>query len=392
MTTAAKEPPATAAAAPVAHEGLRDVVALESSICTVIGDANLPEGRLIYRGYDIHDLAEHSTFEETTYLLWHGNLPTRAQLDDLKRQLEQHRRLPDQLIELMRRFPKEATPMDVLRTTVSALQLWDSQENDDTDAANHAKALRLTAQMPMLVTAWDSIRVGKEPVAPKVGQSTARAFLYMLTGQEPTDVAERTLDIALILHADHELNASTFAARVTAATLADVHSSITSAIGALIGPLHGGANEAVLHTLKEIGSIDRVEPYIMNKLNAHEKIMGFGHAVYRTRDPRATRLREMSRQLGESRGDLKYYEMSRKIEDVMMREKGLNCNVDFYSASAYDALGVPMDLFTPVFAVSRISGWTAHVLEQYADNKLIRPRAQYVGQRDRKYTSIEQRA
>ena len=387
MTTAAKEPPA----APMAREGLRDVVALESAICTVIGDANLPEGRLIYRGYDIHDLAEQSTFEETTYLLWHGDLPTRAQLDDLKRQLEQHRRLPDPIVDLMRRFPKEATPMDVLRTTVSALQLWDPQENDDDDAANHAKALRLTAQMPMLVTAWNSIRQGQDPIPPTPGQSTARAFLHMLTGQEPTDVAERTLDIALILHADHELNASTFAARVTAATLADVHSSITSAIGALIGPLHGGANEGVLRMLKEIDAIDRVESYLKQKLDAHQKIMGFGHAVYKTRDPRATRLREMSRQLGESRGDLKYYEMSRKIEEVMMQERGLNCNVDFYSASAYDALGIPMDLFTPVFAVSRISGWTAHVLEQYADNKLIRPRAQYVGARDRKYTPIEQR-
>jgi citrate synthase len=299
--------------------------------------------------------------------------------------------LPGQVIDLMRRFPKESTPMDVLRTTVSALQLWDPQENDDSDQANHNKAVRLTAQMPMLVTAWHAIRSGKEPLSAKPGQSTARAFLYMLNGEEPTDVAERSLDIALILHADHELNASTFAARVTAATLADVHSAVTSALGALIGPLHGGANEAVLRMLREIGDQSRVESYVKEKLARREKIMGIGHAVYKTKDPRATHLREMSRQLGESRGDLKFWEMSRQIEDLMLREKHLNANVDFYSASTYDALGIPMDLFTPVFAVSRIAGWTAHILEQYANNKLIRPRAEYVGQWDRKYVPLEQR-
>ena len=389
MTTAAS----AQSAAPAAHEGLRDVIANESAICTVIGDPELPEGRLIYRGYDIHDLAQHSTFEETTYLLWHGELPSKQQLNKLEQQLEAHRILPDPVIDLMRRFPLQATPMDVLRTTVSALQLWDSDENDDSDLANHRKAMRLTAQIPMLVTAWHSIRSGQEPVGPRPGQSTARAFLFMLSGgQEPTDVAERTLDTALILHADHELNASTFAARVTAATLADVHSAITSALGALIGPLHGGANEAVLRMLREIGDPSRVESYIDAKLERHEKIMGFGHAVYKTKDPLATNLREMSRQLGESRGDLKYWQMSRQVEDLMLQKRSLHCNVDFYSASTYYALGFPIDLFTPVFAVSRIAGWTAHVLEQYADNKLIRPRAQYVGQWDRKYIPVEQRA
>jgi citrate synthase len=367
------------------------VVALESAICTVIGDPDLPEGRLIYRGYDIHDLAQHSTFEETTYLLWHGDLPNRAQLAELQQQLEQHRTLPQPVVDLMRRFPPQSTPMDVLRTTVSALQLWDPQENEDSEQANHDKAMHLTAQMPMLVAAWHAIRSGREPLAPQPGQSTARAFLYMLNGEEPSDVAERTLDIALILHADHELNASTFAARVTAATLADVHSAVTSAIGALIGPLHGGANEAVLRMLQEIGEPSRVESYVHEKLARHEKIMGIGHAVYKTKDPRATHLREMSRQLGESRGDLKLWEMSRQVEDLMLREKKLHANVDFYSASTYHALGIPMDLFTPVFAVSRIAGWTAHVLEQYADNKLIRPRAQYIGQWDRQYVPIEQR-
>lgn len=374
MTTAAKE-------------GLEDVVAGPSAICEVNGI----EGRLIYRGYDIHDLAEHSTFEETTYLLWHGKLPTRSQLTQLQRDLQTNRPLPKDVIELMKRFPPRSTPMDVLRTSVSALQLWDKEENDDTEEANHHKALRLTAQLPTLVTAWHRIRSGQEPIAPKEGQSTAEAFLYMLTGEEPDDVAERTLDVALILHADHELNASTFAARVTAATLSDVHSAITSAIGALIGPLHGGANEGVIHMLQAIGDLDNVESYITKELAAHHRIMGLGHRVYRTADPRATHLREMSRQLGERRNDLKFWQMSRKIEEVMMREKQLNANVDFYSASTYYALGIPIDLFTPLFAVSRVSGWTAHVLEQYANNRLIRPRAEYVGPRDLKYVPIDQR-
>jgi citrate synthase len=272
------------------------------------------------------------------------------------------------------------------------LQLYDPQENDDSDAVNHHKALALTAQMPALVATWHRLRNGQEPIAPPEGKHTAEALLIMLTGEQPTPVAVKTLDVALILHADHELNASTFAARVTAATLADVHSAITSAIGALIGPLHGGANEGVLRMLKEIGEPARVESYIHDKLARREKIMGIGHAVYKTKDPRASHLREMSRQLGESQGNLKFWEMSRAIEDLMLREKGLNANVDFYSASTYNALGIPMDLFTPVFAVSRIAGWTAHVLEQYANNKLIRPRAEYIGAWDRTYIPIDERA
>jgi citrate synthase len=282
--------------------------------------------------------------------------------------------------------------MDVLRSIVSSSQLWDPQENDDSDGANHAKALRLTAQMGTFVAAWHRLRSGQEPIAPRAGQNTAEAFLYMLTGEEPDDIAARTLDVGLILHADHELNASTFAARVTAATLSDVHSAVTSALGALIGPLHGGANEGVIRMLQEIGDVDRVEPYIKEKLAQHQRIMGFGHRVYRhVDDPRATHLREMSRQLGERRGDLKFWEMSRKIEEVMRRERDLRANVDFYSASTYYALGIPIDLFTPVFAVSRIAGWTAHILEQYANNRLIRPRAEYTGERDLEYVPIDQR-
>jgi citrate synthase len=388
MTTA--QTPATAGA-PTSREGqgLEDVIAGPSAICEVNGE----KGQLIYRGYDIHDLARYSTFEETTYLLWHGKLPTRAQLTSLEQELQANRALPPEALEMLRRFPKTVTPMDVLRTTVSALQLWDPQENDDSDEANHAKALRLTAQMGTIVAAWHRLRSGQEPIPPKTGHNTAEAFLYMLTGDDTDDIGERTLDVALILHADHELNASTFAARVTAATLSDMHSAITSALGALIGPLHGGANEGVIRMLQEMGDMSRVEPYLMEKLSQRgARIMGFGHRVYRhVDDPRATHLREMSRQLGERRGDLKYWEMSRKIEEVMLREKNLRANVDFYSASTYFALGIPIDLFTPVFAVSRIAGWTAHVLEQYANNRLIRPRAEYVGERDLEYVPIDQR-
>ncbi|MBI3970438.1 MAG: citrate synthase [Chloroflexi bacterium] len=368
-------------------EGLRDVVAGPSAITEVNGT----EGRLLYRGYDIDDLARYSTFEETTYLLWHGVLPARQPLAELEQQLRAHRALPAEVVDLLHRLPRQATPMDVLRTAVSALQLWDPDANDDGQDASHRKALRLTAQMPALVAGWHRLRSGQELVPPAAEQNTAAAFLYLLTGETPDPVAVRTLDVALILHADHELNASTFAARVTAATLADLHSAITSAIGALIGPLHGGANEGVMRMLFAIGDVDNVEAFIKHELAQHRRIMGFGHAVYRTADPRATHLCEMSRRLGERRGDLKFWEMSRKIEEVMKREKGLNANVDFYSASTYHALGIPIDLFTPVFAVSRIAGWTAHVLEQYANNRLIRPRAEYTGARNGEYVPIDQR-
>ncbi|MGI8423738.1 MAG: citrate/2-methylcitrate synthase [Chloroflexota bacterium] len=378
----------------VTKEGLQDVIAGHTAICTVYGgdrEKNI-SGRLIYRGYDIEDLAQHSTFEEVVYLLWHGKLPTGKQLEELRKGLERERALPNEIVDLMRRFPKKATPMDVIRTTVSALSLFDPEGAVDTPEANRHKALRLTAQMPAIVAAWHRLRAGQEPVAPKPGQNTAAAFLYMLSGKEPDEVAVRTLDVALILHADHEFNASTFAARVTAATLSDMHSAVTSAVGALIGPLHGGANEGVIHMLKEMGSMGKVEPVIKEMLaDKSKRVMGFGHRVYKTADPRATHLREMSRKLGEQKGDLKYWEMSRKIEEIMMRDKHLNANVDFYSASTYWALGLPTDLFMPIFAVSRIAGWTAHVLEQYSDNRIIRPLADYQGERDLKYVPIEQR-
>lgn len=374
--------------------GLEDVVAGRTAICEVIGgdrDRDLP-GKLSYRGYDIDDLARFSTFEETAYLLWNGALPTRDQLQSLNADLQHDRPLSDEAIALMRQFPSTSTPMDVLRTTVSTLALWDLDVNESSPEASQRKALRLTAQLPTIVTAWHRLRARQEPIAPKSGHSTAESFLYMLTGEEPDPVARRTLDVALILHADHEFNASTFAARVTAATLSDVYSAIISAIGALKGPLHGGANEGVIRMLLEIGEPANVRPYVENVLtDRSRRVMGFGHRVYKGPDPRAVHLREMSRKLGQRQGDLTYWEMSRQIEEIMEREKQLYANVDFYSASTYHALGIPIDLYTPIFAVSRIAGWTAHVLEQYADNRLIRPVAEYVGKRDQQYVPIEKR-
>ena len=371
----------------VAKAGLEGVVAAQSSI----SDVNGQEGRLIYWGYDIHDLAEHATFEEVTYLLWNGQLPTPAQLEELKTQLSREARLPAEIQQFMRSIPKAASPMDMLRTVVSALALYDPEAADMSREANVRKAIRLTAKFPTIVTTFERLRNGSEPVEPREDLSVAGNFLYTLRGQEPDEVATRTMDVALVLHADHELNASTFAARVTAATLSDMYSAIVSAIGTLKGPLHGGANEGVIKNLLEIGSVENVEAWTKDALANKKKIMGFGHRVYRTEDPRATHLREMSRKLGERTGEKKWYEMSRKMEEVMIREKKLNPNVDFYSASTYYALGIPTDLFTPIFACSRITGWTAHVLEQYENNRLIRPRAEYVGPRGQKYVPINER-
>ncbi|HKP87949.1 MAG TPA: citrate synthase [Blastocatellia bacterium] len=371
----------------VAKAGLEGVVAGESSI----SDVNGQEGRLIYAGYDIHDLAQHSTFEEVIYLLWNLRLPTRSELDELKQQLSRESGLPSQIQDLIRAVPKEANPMDMLRTVVSALSFYDPDGADMSREANVRRAIRLTAKFPTIVTTYQRIRNGQDPVEPREGLSLAGNFLYTLRGEEPDEIATRTMDMAFVLHADHEWNASTFAARVTAATLSDMYSAIVSAIGTLKGPLHGGANEGVIKNLLEIGSVENVEAWTQDALIKKKKIMGFGHRVYRTEDPRATHLREMSGQLGERTGEKKWYEMSRKMEEVMLREKKLNPNVDFYSASTYYALGLPTDLFTPIFACSRISGWTAHVLEQYGNNRLIRPRAEYVGPRGLKYTPIEQR-
>ena len=359
-----------------APKGLEGVVATTSKICYIDGD----NGVLAYRGIDIHELAEKSNFEETCHLLWHGDLPTAAQLKELRDRLASERKLDRAIIDLLRNTPKTASPMDILRTAVSALGIYDRDEKNNDHEANVSKAIRLTSQIAMVVAAIDRIRKGKKLVDPDPALSHAANFLLLLNGEKPSATAERALDIALILHADHELNASTFAARVTAATLSDMHSAITSAIGALKGPLHGGANEAVFHILEKIDATgsDPVA-YVRDMLAQKKKISGFGHRVYHTEDPRATHLRKMSEDLCASSGQPKWFEMSRKIEQFVKAEKKLNANVDFYSASTYHVLGIDVDLFTPIFAVSRISGWSAHVIEQLDDNRLIRPRADYIG-------------
>ena len=373
----------------VAGKGLEGIVATNSSICWIDGDA----GVLAYRGIDIHELAQKSTFEETTYLLWHGKLPNKAELADFSKKLTAARKLPPQIIDLLKSFPKQATPMEVLRTSVSALSFYDPDEKAVDHDSNVRKSFDLTAQIAMLVAAFDRIRKGKPVVEPDTSLSHAGNFLWMLTGEKPSATATRTFDVALILHADHELNASTFAARVIAATLSDIHSAITGAIGALKGPLHGGANEAVMRMLYAIDKqgADPVE-YVRQMLAQKKKISGFGHRVYHTEDPRATHLRKMSEDLSRDSGNPKWFEMSRKIELFINAEKKLNANVDFYSASTYTTLGIDLDLFTPIFAVSRIAGWAAHVIEQLDDNRLIRPRAEYVGpEYPAKYTPIENR-
>ncbi len=372
--------------------GLRDVVAAPSSICFIDGE----KGILSYAGYNIHELAEQSTFEEVTFLLWNGRLPRQNELDALKRDLAANRSIAAETLEMIRRFPRDAVPMNVLRTAVSALALYDAEEADTSLEASRRKALRLTAQLPTVVAAMDRIRKGLEPIAPRKDLTLAANFLYMLNDREPMDVEAHAFDIALILHADHEFNASTFAARVTAGTLADIYAAITSAIGALSGPLHGGANEQVIKMLLEVGSLDNADRYVADKFASGAKIMGIGHAVYRTEDPRATHLRRMSEEIGKRQGDTRWFDISRRIEELTIGEmekrgKKLRANVDFYSASVYYMLGIATDLYTPIFAVSRISGWTAHVLEQLSNNKLIRPRAEYTGESNLSYVPIDQR-
>jgi citrate synthase len=360
----------------VAGKGLEGIVAANSGICWIDGEA----GVLAYRGIDIHELAVNSTFEETTYLLWNGILPNQFELRQFQSQLALSRELDQRIVDLLRGFPKSATPMEVLRTAVSALSFYDADETDNSHDANVRKSYRLTSQIAMIVALYDRIRKGLEIVPPDRSLTHAANLLWMLNGAMPSDTAIKTMDIALILHADHELNASTFAARVIAATLSDVHSAITGAIGALKGPLHGGANENVMRLLYAIdkAGADPVE-YVKNMLAAKQKVPGCGHRVYKTEDPRATHLRRMSERLGKDAGQPKWFEMSRAIELYVKATKGLNPNVDFYSASTYKILGIDIDLYTPIFAASRIAGWTAHVIEQLDDNRLIRPRAEYIG-------------
>lgn len=367
--------------------GLQDVVIATSSICSIDGQ----RGILTYRGYNIHDLAQNSTFEEVVYLLWHGRLPKRQELEELRRELAENRPIAPEILDLLKRLPPPQHPMETLRTAVSALSLYDPEAEDMSVEANHRKALRLTGQMGTIVAAFGRIREGKEPVSPDPKLNHAANFLYMLQGKAPDAETARHFDVALILHADHSFNASTFAARVTASTLSDMHSAITSAIGTLKGPLHGGANEQVMRTLLEIQTLEKADDYVHQLLAQKKKVMGFGHRVYHTEDPRATVLRKMSEEIGRRHNNTKWFEMSKQIEDLMIREKKINANVDFYSASAYYVMGIPLDLYPLVFAVSRISGWTAHVLEQYAANKLIRPLAEYTGPANQKYVSIDKR-
>jgi citrate synthase len=368
--------------------GLEDVIAGESGICFIDGE----KGILAYRGYNIHELATNSTFEETCHLLWFGRLPKQAELDDTVKKLAASRAVPQPVIDFLKTLPKKALPMEALRTTVSMLSIFDAETEDMSPEANLRKAIRLTAQTGTLVTAFDRIRNGKEPVAPRADLSHAANFAYMLNGTPPNDTMTKALDIALILHADHEWNASTFAGRVAAATLSDIYSAVTAAIGALKGPLHGGANEAVMRMLQQIGDPSKVDAYVHDIFAQKKKIPGFGHRVYHTEDPRATHLRRMSKELCERAGQAKWYQMSERIEALLKSEKKLNANVDFYSASTYHVIGMPIDLFTPFFAVSRMSGWTAHILEQYSNNRLIRPRAEYIGPTpDLKWVPVNQR-
>jgi citrate synthase len=368
------------------HRGLEDVVALESRICFIDGN----EGRLLYQGYDIRDLAAGSTFEEVAYLLWYGRLPTAAQLADLRRRFGALRTLPAPLVERIQSMPTESTPMDVLRTAVSALALFEPDETKP-GSSSIGGAQRLTAALPSIIGTFHRRRAGLPALGARPDLSQAAYLVYALLDREPTELEARAIDVALILHADHELNASTFAARVTASTLSDLYSAVTSAVGTLKGPLHGGANERVLELLNEIGTPELAETVIKEKLSRHERIMGFGHRVYKVEDPRATILREWSRKIGESKGNLRYFELLRKVEEIVHREKGLSPNVDLYSGSVYTLLGIPHDLFTPIFAASRVAGWTAHVLEEYQDLRLIRPTSKYVGATDLTYRPVEGR-
>jgi citrate synthase len=367
--------------------GLEGVVAGESEICYIDGH----QGTLSYRGYNIHTLADHATFEEVVFLLWQGWLPKRGELAQLKEELAAARELPGPVTEFLRGVT-QSNAMDMLRTAVSMLGLYDAEAQDMSPEANRRKAARLMAKTATIVTSFERIRTGKPVLAGDPSLGFAANFLYTLTGNKPDDVMERAFDVALTLHADHELNASTFAARVTAATLSDIYSCVTSGIGALKGPLHGGANQDVIRWLLDLGDEHEAEQRVKDKLAAKIKIPGFGHRVYRTEDPRATHLRVLSEELGKRTGHEKLYYLSRTMEQTVMAEKRLNPNVDFYSASTYYSLNIPVDLFTPIFAVSRMSGWTAHVLEQYHNNRLIRPRADYKGKPDgQPWIPIEQR-
>lgn len=370
-----------------AIKGLKGVIAADSEVCFIDGQ----QGILSYRGYSIHDLAENSTFEEVAYLLLEGELPTRRELDEFRATLASQRDVPPQVLSFLRSVPKDAVPMSVLRTAVSVAGLYDAQAEEHSPDANRSNSVRLIARMGSIVAAFHRLRQGLEPVAARADLGHAANFLYQLNGRLPSEQETRAMDMILVLHAEHSFNASTFAGRVVGATLSDIYSAIVGAIGALKGPLHGGANTEVLNTLMEISTVENVEPWVESQLAKKAKFMGFGHAVYQVEDPRAQHLKDLSRQLGEEKGETKWYEMSVKLEGLVKEAIQKNCNVDFYSASLQHYMGVPGDLFTCIFAVSRIAGWCAHILEQWSDNKIIRPSCNYTGPSDRTYTPIARR-
>jgi len=375
---------------PITAKGLEGIIANSTRLSDVLGQ----EGILIYSGYDINEIAGNATYEEVVYLLWHGEFPNREQLNELTGRLRAERELPEGVLDFLRSAPKNANPMDVLRTGVSMLGLYDNALNEEhaRDDADRRRAISITAKIGVMAAYFHRVRRGLDlpPVRKDLGE--AAHFLYLLNGEEPSQEAARTLDVAFVLHADHGMNASTFSARVTIATLSDIYSAITSAIGTLKGPLHGGANEGVIHMLQEIGSEDNVDAWVEEQLAQKKKIMGIGHRVYKVLDPRAPHLRNMAVKLCEQLGEPKWIRMSERIAAIMKERKGLNANVDFYSATVYYSLGIPTDMFTPIFAIARTSGWTAHVLEQLSDNRLYRPLSEYVGPAvGKKFIPIDER-
>jgi citrate synthase len=372
----------------VSDKGLREIVAAQTRISDIDGTL----GRLWYVGYPIEDLAEHASYEEVVFLLQNTRLPTQSELDELVVFMNEQRDPTRFIKDLMPTLAQQTSPMSMLRTTVSAASAYDPDGWDNSPEANERKALRLIARTATFVAMYHRLRTNQDLVEPSTKLGHAGNFLYMLTGVEPSQEDADVLDTTFTLYADHTMNASTFTARIIASTLADIHSAITGAIAALKGPLHGGANEESMKMLEEVGSPDRAGAYIKDRLERKQKIMGFGHAVYKTMDPRARILKRLSRETGERHGDLRWYRISEAIEEITLREKGLNPNVDFYAASVYHSLGIPTDLMTPIFAMARMAGWTAHVREQYADNRVIRPDSEYVGPRDQRWVPVDERA
>ena len=368
-------------------KGLEGVVAATTHLSDVRGDI----GQLIYRGYDINELAGKVTFEEVVHLLHFGHLPNRKELDELKSLLAARRELPEGMVQFIKQFPKETPPMHAIRTAVSALGCLDPKSDHDTLEENRLRALQLIARIPVITAYFHRHRQGKSLLPPDASLGEAANLLYLLDAEKPSPEKVNTLDMCYVLHADHGMNASTFSARVTIATLSDIYSAITSAIGTLKGPLHGGANEGVIKMLQEIGSLDRVDAYLAEALAQKRKIMGFGHRIYKTLDPRAPHLKRMAQVLSLKIGEPKWIQMNDRIAQIMLEEKGLHANVDFYSATVYYSLGIPTDLFTPLFAIARAAGWTAHVLEQLADNRLIRPQSLYSGPVGLKVVPMDER-